>query len=70
MIPYRTLPWCVCIVLFKTKLKLMFTYVGLYGFDTRGPTTFPSMRMNYWSKVLSILRDKVGAEVIVTSVPP
>ncbi|KAL0569673.1 hypothetical protein V5O48_012286 [Marasmius crinis-equi] len=42
---------------------------GLYGFDTRGPTSFPSMRMHYWSNVLSILRGKLGADVIVTSVP-
>lgn len=42
---------------------------GLYGFDSRGPSSFPSMRMHYWSNVLNVLRDKVGAEVIVTSVP-
>ncbi|KIL67755.1 hypothetical protein M378DRAFT_177045 [Amanita muscaria Koide BX008] len=42
---------------------------GLYGFDTRGPSSFPSMRMHYWANVLSILRDKLGAEVIVTAVP-
>ncbi|ESK94257.1 lipase 2 [Moniliophthora roreri MCA 2997] len=42
---------------------------GLYGFDTRGPSTFPSMRMHYWANVLSILKGKLGAEVIITSVP-
>ncbi|KAJ7216575.1 Alpha/Beta hydrolase protein [Mycena pura] len=42
---------------------------GLYGFDSRGPSSFPSMRMHYWSNVLGILRDKVAAEVIITSVP-
>ncbi|KAJ6591130.1 Alpha/Beta hydrolase protein [Mycena vulgaris] len=42
---------------------------GLYGFDSRGPTSFPSMRMHYWSNVLNTLRDKIGAEVIITSVP-
>ncbi|KAJ7099704.1 Alpha/Beta hydrolase protein [Mycena epipterygia] len=42
---------------------------GLYGFDSRGPSSFPSMRMHYWSNVLNVLRDKVGAEVIITSVP-
>ncbi|KAG6919636.1 hypothetical protein DXG01_003500 [Tephrocybe rancida] len=42
---------------------------GLYGFDSRGPLKFPSMRMHYWSNVLNVLRDTVGAEVIVTSVP-
>ncbi|KAF7422796.1 hypothetical protein PC9H_010955 [Pleurotus ostreatus] len=42
---------------------------GLYGFDVRGPSSFPSLRVHYWSNVLNILRDKVGADVIVTSVP-
>ncbi|KAJ7481647.1 hypothetical protein FB451DRAFT_1555889 [Mycena latifolia] len=42
---------------------------GLYGFDSRGPISFPSMRMHYWSNVLNTLRNKVGAEVIITSVP-
>ncbi|KAI9449238.1 alpha/beta-hydrolase [Lactarius psammicola] len=39
---------------------------GLYGFDVRGP---PSLRMQYWSSILGILRKIVGAEVIVTAVP-
>ncbi|TRM62145.1 Alpha/Beta hydrolase protein [Schizophyllum amplum] len=43
---------------------------GLYGFDTRGPNAFPSMRMHYWANVLQILREKLGAEVVVTAVPP
>ncbi|KAJ6588483.1 Alpha/Beta hydrolase protein [Mycena capillaripes] len=42
---------------------------GLYGFGSRGPVSFPSMRMHYWSNVLNILRNKIGAEVIITSVP-
>ncbi|KZT67126.1 alpha/beta-hydrolase [Daedalea quercina L-15889] len=42
---------------------------GLYGFDVRGPSAFPILQMHYWSNVLSIVRDKLGAEVIVTSVP-
>ncbi|CAK5278131.1 unnamed protein product, partial [Mycena citricolor] len=42
---------------------------GLYGFDSRGPSSFPSMQIHYWSNVLNILRRKVGAEVIVTAVP-
>ncbi|KAJ6481729.1 Alpha/Beta hydrolase protein [Mycena sanguinolenta] len=42
---------------------------GLYGFDSRGPTSFPSLRMHYWMNVLNILRNKVQAEVIITSVP-
>ena len=39
---------------------------GLYGFDSRGPSSF---RIHYWANVLQILRDTLGAEVIVTSVP-
>lgn len=42
---------------------------GLYGFDVRGPESFPMLRMHYWSNVLNILRRKVGADVIVTGVP-
>ncbi|THH12923.1 hypothetical protein EW146_g7241 [Bondarzewia mesenterica] len=42
---------------------------GLYGFDVRGPSAFPSLRMHYWSSILHILRKTIGAEVIVTSVP-
>jgi triacylglycerol lipase len=42
---------------------------GLYGFDTRGPSSFPSLRIHYWSNVLSVLRDKMKAEIIITSVP-
>ncbi|KAG5353918.1 hypothetical protein C0989_000161 [Termitomyces sp. Mn162] len=50
----------------RAKLHLI---QGLYGFDSRGPLKFPSMRMHYWSNVLNILRDTLKAEVIVTSVP-
>ncbi|KAK2465290.1 hypothetical protein APHAL10511_002644 [Amanita phalloides] len=42
---------------------------GLYGFDTRGPSSFPSIRMHYWANVLNILKGTLGADVIVTSVP-
>ncbi|KAF8261293.1 hypothetical protein EI94DRAFT_1810516 [Lactarius quietus] len=40
--------------------------LGLYGFDIRRP---PSLRMQYWSSILGILRKIVGAKVIVTTVP-
>ncbi|KAG8907717.1 hypothetical protein FRB99_002513 [Tulasnella sp. 403] len=40
---------------------------GLYGFDVWGPSQF---RRHYWSDILHILRITVGAEVLVTSVPP
>ncbi|KAJ4482510.1 alpha beta-hydrolase [Lentinula aciculospora] len=42
---------------------------GLYGFDTRGPSSFPSLQIHYWSNVLRVLREKMKAEVIVTAVP-
>ena len=42
---------------------------GLYGFDVRGPAAFPILRQHYWSNVLAILRQKIGAEVMVTGVP-
>lgn len=41
-------------------------YIGLYGFDVRGPTFF---RLHYWGDLLKILRGTVGAEVFVTAVP-
>ncbi len=56
----------------STRRSYGFAYTkvtGLYGFDTRGPASFPSIRVEYWSNVLKVLRDKLGAEVIVTSVP-
>lgn len=42
---------------------------GLYGFDVRGPSSFPRLQQHYWHNILNILRGRVGAEVIVTSVP-
>ncbi|EMD39653.1 hypothetical protein CERSUDRAFT_132132 [Gelatoporia subvermispora B] len=42
---------------------------GLYGFDVRGPSSFPILQTHYWSSVLNILRKTVGAEVLVTGVP-
>ncbi|KAF5380755.1 hypothetical protein D9757_007161 [Collybiopsis confluens] len=42
---------------------------GLYGFDTRGPSSFPSLQIHYWANALNVLRDKMKAEVIVTAVP-
>ena len=66
-------PIVLCHGLFSMRHLLNVNYfeeiIGLYGFDSRGPTSFPSMRMHYWSNVLRILRGQVGAEVIVTSVP-
>jgi triacylglycerol lipase len=40
---------------------------GLYGFDVRGP--FWGLEIHYWASVLDILREKVGAEVVVRGVP-
>ncbi|PWN23216.1 alpha/beta-hydrolase [Microstroma glucosiphilum] len=40
---------------------------GLYGFDVRGP--FLGLEIHYWAAALDILRNKIGAEVIVRGVP-
>lgn len=40
---------------------------GLYGFDVRGP--FLGLSIHYWAAALDILRNKIGAEVIVRGVP-
>jgi len=53
----------------RRKTDNSHTIPGLYGFDVRGPSSFPSLRMQYWSSILNILRKTVGAEVIVTAVP-
>ena len=53
-------------VLFKPPFL---TLIGLYGFDVRGPSSFPVLQMHYWSNVLRVLKKTVGAEVIVTGVP-
>ena len=42
------------------------TNPGLYGYDVIGPSY---LRLKYWSKVQNILEKKIGANVIVTSVP-
>ncbi|EJD51017.1 alpha/beta-hydrolase [Auricularia subglabra TFB-10046 SS5] len=42
---------------------------GLYGFDVRGPSSFPRLQMHYWSNVLDVLRKTVGANVLVAAVP-
>ncbi|KAF8725266.1 Triacylglycerol lipase, partial [Rhizoctonia solani] len=52
----------------KPRNKIVLCH-GLYGFDVRGPASFPKLQLHYWSKVLEILRGKVGAEVEVTGVP-
>ncbi|CAE6517551.1 unnamed protein product [Rhizoctonia solani] len=52
----------------KPRNKIVLCH-GLYGFDVRGPSSFPRLQLHYWSKVLEVLRGKVGAEVEVTGVP-
>jgi hypothetical protein len=42
----------------------------MYGLHVRGPAAFPKMQVHYWKNVLDILRNTVGAEVFLTSVPP
>jgi triacylglycerol lipase len=42
---------------------------GLYGFSTSTPIPlFPSLRLHYWASVLEVLRDRLGAKVIVVGV--
>ncbi|WVR08157.1 hypothetical protein IAU60_005203 [Kwoniella sp. DSM 27419] len=42
---------------------------GLYGFSTATPIPlFPSLKLHYWANVLDVLRNKVGADVIVVGV--
>ncbi|KAG8813425.1 hypothetical protein FRC17_001583 [Serendipita sp. 399] len=42
---------------------------GLYGYDVLGFSALPRVQMHYWNDVLRILRNKVGAKVIVTRAP-
>ncbi|EJU03017.1 alpha/beta-hydrolase [Dacryopinax primogenitus] len=42
---------------------------GLYGFDVKGPSSFPALQSHYWDRVLKVLRGKVGAEVVCPAVP-
>ncbi|WVN86875.1 uncharacterized protein L203_102049 [Cryptococcus depauperatus CBS 7841] len=42
---------------------------GLYGFSTATPIPlFPSLKLHYWANVLEVLRDKIGAKVVVVGV--
>jgi len=42
---------------------------GLYGFSTATPIPlFPSLKLHYWASVLEVLRDRMGANVVVVGV--
>ncbi|WWC92912.1 uncharacterized protein L201_007874 [Kwoniella dendrophila CBS 6074] len=42
---------------------------GLYGFSTATPIPlFPSLKLHYWANVLDIIRDQIGANVVVVGV--
>ncbi|WVW86809.1 hypothetical protein I302_108864 [Kwoniella bestiolae CBS 10118] len=42
---------------------------GLYGFSTATPIPlFPSLKLHYWANVLDVLRNKIGANVVVVGV--
>lgn len=42
---------------------------GLYGFSTATPIPlFPSLKLHYWAAVLEVLRDRLGAKVMVVGV--
>jgi len=57
-------PW----ILFVFLTSLLIT--GLYGFDVRGFDALPGLQIHYWSEVLRVLRKEIGADVVVTRVPP
>jgi hypothetical protein len=43
--------------------------IGLYGFSTATPIPlFPSLKLHYWASVLEVLRDHMGANVVVVGV--
>lgn len=69
-LPHRPLSWCEHAYPFRSVSRLTnVLLIGLYGFDVRGPSAIPSLRMHYWADVRNILRRTVGADVIVSSVP-
>ncbi|WWC73589.1 uncharacterized protein I206_107561 [Kwoniella pini CBS 10737] len=42
---------------------------GLYGFSTATPIPlFPSLKLHYWANVLEVLRNRIGANVVVVGV--
>ncbi|WRT69588.1 uncharacterized protein IL334_006577 [Kwoniella shivajii] len=42
---------------------------GLYGFSTATPIPlFPSLKLHYWANVLDVLRNRIGANVVVVGV--
>lgn len=44
-------------------------HTGLYGFSTATPIPlFPSLKLHYWASVLEVLRDRMGAKVVVVGV--
>lgn len=51
------------------RLGEMLTSTGLYGFSTATPIPlFPSLKLHYWASVLEVLRDRLGAKVVVVGV--
>ena len=64
LLPHIFLPTRICSV-----SLIHIASPGLYGFDVRGPSSFPKLQLHYWSNVLRILKKRIGAEVIVTGVP-
>jgi hypothetical protein len=49
---------------------LLISISGLYGFDVRGFDALPRLQIHYWSEALRVLRREIGADVVVTRVPP
>ncbi|THG98575.1 hypothetical protein EW145_g7402 [Phellinidium pouzarii] len=58
------------LVLDYSRILLIYAFdEGLYGYDVRGPASFPMLQMHYWANVMKVVKNKIGAEVIITGVP-
>ncbi|WVF68546.1 hypothetical protein IAT40_003314 [Kwoniella sp. CBS 6097] len=53
----------------KAPKEIVVLCHGLYGFSTATPIPlFPSLKLHYWANVLDVLRNKIGANVVVVGV--
>ncbi|CAK9780778.1 unnamed protein product [Cutaneotrichosporon oleaginosum] len=53
----------------KAPREIIVLCHGLYGFSTATPIPlFPSLKLHYWASVLEVLRDRMGAKVVVVGV--
>lgn len=67
--PKEVIVLCHGEFLFEYALVLVADMEGLYGFSTATPIPlFPSLKLHYWAAVLEVLRDTMGANVLVVGV--